>query len=611
MKKLAFSILTLVIIGCGSYNIYFFYQNRELSNSTRYRVLIAYNKAYLESHGCVLEAYKSVLMEEGVPWEAVEICSLAATAAKKLAQTKPVIIFPDGLLQSMPEGMQAWSKDYLKNGGNLAIIYDAGVRTPKGYFSERALLADIVGINYITFSKLREEAYTTGCIRFDSKEDSEFFELPSGKISDRVLLSGYIYGNLNYSIARTEFLESIPKENIFAYAVTTEGDRYPAVVLKKWGKGNVLYVNLPIGYLKAYSDDLPLRSFMRTLLFRIVKIPHLLNTNGGKGGLVINWHIDSNIEWASIPEAIKNNVLNNDLHYSIHITAGNYLNKQGDGLGFDACGKGRDSAQRLLPFGTIGSHGGWAHNWFSNNLEKGNLSAHDIELYIKKNKACLESITGYPLLEYSAPNGVHPQPIVTEILEKLGFSSYYYTGDCGSAPNRTFYDGKMVSAHIIAFPVMPFGKSASLFEMKKNGLSERDMQQWLFALVDYTIQHRVTRLFYSHLHDISYYPEAMRNFLRYIQTKQSEGTLQIEAMSTFASFFQTFLKTELSCQLERNKLSIILKNEAGLKGLTVAVPRHKYRIETEASMSKMGDDNYYYLRVNEDVKEKRIILNCN
>ena len=147
--------------------------------------------------------------------------------------------------------------------------------------------------------------------------------------------------------------------------------------------------------------------------------------------------------------------------------------------------------------------------------------------------------------------------------------------------------------------------------MKKYGFPEKEVQQWLFDLVDYTIQHRVVRLFYSHLYDIPNYPDAISNFVRYIESKQSEGKLQIEAISTFAGFFQTFLKTELSCQLERNKLFILLKNEAGLKGLTIAVPRHKYRIETEANLSNTGDDNYYYLTVDEDVKEKRIILHCN
>jgi hypothetical protein len=611
MKKLGFGFLTLIIIGCSYFNIYFVYQNYELANSPNYAALIVYNKAYLKSHGYLLEAYKSVLTEEGVPWEAVEISSLAAIAAKKLAKTKPAIIFPDGLLQTMSEGMQTWSRDYLENGGNLAIIYDAGVKAPKGYFYEQALLADIVGINYITFGKLREKAYGTGQIRFNSKEDADFFEIPPGKISDHILISGYIYGNLSYPVARSEFLESIPQENIFAYAITREGNKYPALVLRKYGKGNVFYVNLPLGYLKAYSDDLPLRAFMRTFLFDVANIAHLVNTNGGKGGLVINWHIDSSLEWANILEAIENSILNNDLDYSIHITAGNYRDKQGDRLGFDACVKGRDSAKLLLPFGTIGSHGGWAHNWFSNNLEKGNLSAYDIEFYINRNKACLESITGYPQLEYSAPNGVHPQPEVTEILEKLGFTCYYYTGDCGSAPNRTFYKGRMVSANVIAFPVSPFGKSASLFEMKRDGFSEPEVQQWLFDLVDYTIRHRSARLFYSHLYDLHYYPQATRNFLRYLEKKQFEGKLQVGAMSTFAKFFHNFLKTEFSCRLEGKNLYIMLKNDAGLKGLTVAVPRHKYRVETQANLRRTQDDNYYYLTVDEDVKEKQIIANWN
>jgi len=141
MKKVAIGFFVLALIGYGSYNISLVYQSYKLANSPAYRVLIAYNKAYLKSYGYLLEAYKSVLTEEGVPWEAVEISILAGAAAKDLAQTAPVIIFPDGLLQSMPEEMRHWSKEYLDHAGNLAVIYDAGVKAPKGYFREQALLA--------------------------------------------------------------------------------------------------------------------------------------------------------------------------------------------------------------------------------------------------------------------------------------------------------------------------------------------------------------------------------------------------------------------------------------------------------------------------------------
>ncbi len=82
-------------------------------------------------------------------------------------------------------------------------------------------------------------------------------------------------------------------------------------------------------------------------------------------------------------------------------------------------------------------------------------------------------------------------------------------------------------------------------------------------------------------------------------------------MSTFAQFFQKCLETEVSCRLDGNSLVFSLKNNAGLKGLTVAIPRHKYERVTQANLSCTEDDGYYYLTVNEDVKEKSISVNRN
>ena len=114
MKKLIISIVALMILGYGSYSLYLVYQDYNLANSPEQKVLIAYNKAYLKSAGAVLDAYKSVLTEEGVSWEAVEISNLTTTAAKKLVRTKPVVIFPDGLLQSMPEANTQLGKRILE-----------------------------------------------------------------------------------------------------------------------------------------------------------------------------------------------------------------------------------------------------------------------------------------------------------------------------------------------------------------------------------------------------------------------------------------------------------------------------------------------------------------
>ncbi|MGB9812016.1 MAG: hypothetical protein ACPLSN_10005 [Dictyoglomus turgidum] len=119
-----------------------------------------------------------------------------------------------------------------------------------------------------------------------------------------------------------------------------------------------MYVNLPLGHLKAYADDFPIRTFLRVFLFEILKIPHLLNTPYGIGGIVINWHVDSSIDWKSIPYMLQNNYLRKGIEYSIHITAGDFRDKQGDKLGFDACGEGKKYVKMILNFGVISSHGG-------------------------------------------------------------------------------------------------------------------------------------------------------------------------------------------------------------------------------------------------------------
>jgi hypothetical protein len=610
LKKWLLIIAALAVLGYVAYTFHLLIAENRPVNANEYRVLIAYHKAYRSNSSGIMEAYQSVLAEEGVPCEAVDIEKLCAIPAGQAAKNIPAVIFPDALLQSMPGETLAWTKDYLHGGGSLAIIYDAGIKENKGkrqYLTE-SLLMDIVGINYITFEEYQEKSYTTGNIRFRDQSAAVFFEIPPGKLTEDFFLSGYYYGALDYPIARTRYTAEPPPETVFARMTTRRGESFPAVILKKYGRGNVLYVNMPLGHLKANSDDMPLRLFLRTFLFRVVKMPHLVNTRQATGKLVINWHIDSNGEWQYIPAAIANEYLDSGVRASIHITAGDFRDRPGDGLGFDACGKGKTYARRYLPYGIIGSHGGWAHNWFAGRQNALFWTDYHTKNYIKKNAKCLESITGYRLREYSAPDGVHPQPETTEILETLGFNSYYYTGDSGSAPNRTFYGNKIVSENVVAFPVLPNGKYASLSEMKRAGIKEDDVRRWMIELVDYVIEKRTARLFYSHINDTFNYPKAMHDFIRYAKIKQEEGKLQIEPMSEIADFFIRFMKTKYNFRRQENNLSIHLKNENGLLGVTVAAPRQSYRVNADPDIMQSEDQNYHYLTVRKNVKEKIILV---
>ncbi len=61
-----------------------------------------------------------------------------------------------------------------------------------------------------------------------------------------------------------------------------------------YGNGSVLFVNLPLGYLKANTDGLLLHAFLTYFAEHSLALPSLMAVPDGVGGLVLNWHVDSN-----------------------------------------------------------------------------------------------------------------------------------------------------------------------------------------------------------------------------------------------------------------------------------------------------------------------------
>ena len=199
--------------------------------------------------------------------------------------------------------------------------------------------------------------------------------------------------------------------------------------------------------------------------------------------------------------------------------------------------------------------------------------------------------------------GVNHQPVTTQILEKLGFIAYYYTGDMGSAPNRTFVNGKMVSDKVIAFPDMPNGTVASFAEMKRAGISAEGAKKWMDDILDYAVKNRTVRLFYSHLYDISefspdYFP-AVKALLDDVEQNQDDGKLELKSMSYFAKFLLRFLKTEYTFKNQGDKLEVNLKNSEGLSQITMAIPKVRYQKPgPSAELFLDEDETYYYLTYN-------------
>jgi hypothetical protein len=609
MKKFRFIVLIAAAVALLAwFGVPMLQEQMSLAGEPHIKALLVYQPHYRDMAPQVLNAYQSVLEEEGIPFKTVDVFHLIVSPAAPMVRTAPAVILPDGILQSAPSELKKWIREYLEAGGNVAVIYDAGTRNPKGTYLSQALFADFTGINYITFAESRDRAYGLGTVSFVSPSHRDKFQFPLGKTLDGLILSGYGYGKLFYPLARTSLLRPIDADDVYAYGLDRDGERYPVIVSTRYGAGKVLYVNLPLGHLKANSDDLPLRAVLRTFLFDIIAMPHLMNVEGGKGGLVINWHIDYNGELTNLPVMIKQGYLREDLQRSLHITAGEFNDAPNDGSGFDACGQGKSLTLTLRKYGRIGSHGGWAHNWFAKNIEEGRFGEKEITEYIKKNNDCLKSITGYAIDEYSAPVGVHPQPMTTKILERLGVVAYYSTGDTGSAPNRAFIDGKMISEKVIAFPVMPLGKTASFYEMDViDRKTPAQVRQWFHNILSYIAGNRTVRLVYSHPYNIKHYPAEIRDFLDTAGKMKAKNQLQVKPMGEFARFSLRFLKTISVFRPEGGNLNVTLKNPEGLAGITAAIPKKLYGPPAENNLAITEDETYFYVTIKDNETERSFL----
>ncbi len=614
MRKVLLILAALAAVAILVYGISSLKEVAGISSNGEIRVCLGYNPRLADDAAAELAAYASVLEEEGVPFRQVDLFALLDVDAAGFARKVPALILPDGACTSLNSIFALWIDDYLRAGGSVAVIYDAGVRSLKGAFLPRSFFAAFTGVDHVSYAWEGATAYTTGGIRFRSAEAAAACGIPPGKLDDELFLCGYGYGRLDYPVARSRVLLAEgggAAAEILAEAIDGEGVAHPAVVRREYGAGRVLYVNLPLGHLKAHDDDLPLRSLLRSFLFGQARVPHLMSTPGGRGGVVFNWHVDANDDWAILDRMEREGFFPDDIAYSIHICAGESLDEPGDGKGFDACGAGRRFVDMLVRHGAIGSHGGWYHNIFALKAASGEWGGPEIRRYVERNQRCLRSVTGKRVVEYSAPAGVHPPRMMARIMSDLGMNSYYYTGDGGSAPNRSFHEGERLSDSLVAFPVMPLGEVASLGEMDElENYDETVVGRWLRETSAYCDRERTVRLLYSHPYNLYVYKhenDYRRVFLDWLielEQAQREQRLTVAPMSVFADFLLRMIETEASFVRDGGVLRVELSNPRGLRDQAVALPEELCERPDAPGLRVEQDDGWYYVVVEDAVDAK-------
>jgi len=558
-----------------------------------------------EQDKLILSAYEQILKEEGFPYQVVTLGDLVNSTGK-ITNNYDALVVPEAINATMPQEIsQAISSYVLSYGGSVLLVLDPATKAADGELRQVGLLSELAGVKYYLPASEGQPVTYSGYWYFASADKGREWGITPGKLNEEHAVSSYSYGKLNFEHARAANQDA----NVVAFD-RLDSSEVPVITEKHYASGGtVVYANLPLAKYKLRSDDLTIRSVLRSFLIKKAHLPRLVNSPGGAGGLVFNLHICSGAYFRPLTVMLMQGIFQKELPFSIHITAGPDTYKLGDQMGFSAENKfkGRPLLEILQDYGEIGSHGGWFHNFFAYNMQY--LPQEQVIELLQWNSMALEAVTGKKVVEYSAPGGNHPYWFIQE-LEKEGIESYYYTGDTGSSPTHAILDDKPTEGGTWAFPITPYRQFASLEEMERGNVPPADVKHWMQDLIEFSAQERSIRMVYTHPSDKSYELDAMRAFEDKALTEQREGRIRVAPMSQFADFLNRHAATTWQVKkLEGNGYSIDLENPEGLKDMTVAVyvgDGSKNVVIGEYITTVQEEDGWLYLTVNSNEKEKHL-----
>lgn len=458
------------------------------------------------------------------------------------------VIIPDQLHRAANDVLIGELYRYVREGGNLMVVYDACTWDLNGRFPPGdSRLSALVGIRYALYD-LYDTTTMVPTQVVGSRVAMNELDIPPGSFVP-MNSSGKL--QLWHSVAQREGTDARFAFETYEYGAVsypvfrTIGDYDGNVLLQSEGGvaagyrrdqlGQVLFVNLPLGYLASRTDALLQHSFLRFFGLHMLGLPYLSSVPDGIGGLVYNWHIDAHPFIRPLEALMKEGIFDRG-RFSIDFTAGPDDDKLGDHKGLNLLHD--PEAQNILRYmiahhQTIGSHGGWDHNYFGYNLNDHNQS--EFQKYLELNKDALEKVSGQRMLEYSAPVGNQPE-WVTHWLERNGFLAYYFTGDAGLGPTKVYRNGERDAEGIWAFPILHMGKEASLEEMGFDDVPVAAVREWLFAIMDFTQRQHTARLVYTHPLGAERFFPTLRAWLDNADGLEKEGRFRWYTMTDLARF---------------------------------------------------------------------------
>lgn len=448
------------------------------------------------------------------------------------------VILPDQVHANASDALISSLETYANQGGQLMLVYDFGALTTTGFYApQKSRLSNLAGVDYVLYDQLLGNMIGVGPVT-GLGTTLRTLQVAPGKsmVWDATAtnpvegISGYVYGFLIYPSFVTQGTYS-------GSALLTSPNFGLVAGLRNFGNGRVLFVNMPLSYLKGQTDGMLMHGMLRYFGTNMMKMPRLSAQPKALGGLVLNWHFCAGDQIAPANK-LKGWGIFQKGTFSMSITAGPDQINVGDGKGINL--SQNTTAQQLVAYllsqgHNIGSHGGWIHDFWGANASETNQST--FEQYLVLNKQSVEGVTGRPAIEYAAPEGNTPQWSVNW-LEANGNSAYYFLGHTGMAPTRSYRNGALTNETIRAFPVMPFGQYATFEEFEEFNVPAASITAWYKQLIDFVAKNRTSRLIYMHPLGAVDYQSVLNSLFNKAATVKTSGQFNWFTMDTLAKFGQ-------------------------------------------------------------------------
>jgi hypothetical protein len=469
--------------------------------------------------------------EEGLLAQTVHLSNLASEGIRGKDSGHRVLILPDQILKESNPALLKPLQEYVQRGGHLLISFDAFTKSLPDD-GNKAMLSNLVGIDYGLYGTMGDEAIKNSAV-LGSEKAMTLLGIPPGKAMPyqsgaQLALTTYGYGFLTYP-------HFVTRGTYTGHALLSSPTGSLILGERQVGKGLVMFSNLPMGYLKGHTDGLLLHATLRRIA-DLAGVPSLTAAPDGIGGLIFNMHVDANTSRPAFEEMDRRGLFSQG-PFSIHFTTGPDAHKKGDRAGMDL--EHNPAMQkwikRFVARGdAIGDHGGWLHDYFGRNVENPDDRAEMIS-FLKRNDEVLSKVIGEPIREYSAPLGAQPE-WVTEWIEKRGVLAYYFTGNTGMSPTRSYRNGVLNARKIWSFPILSYGKVASIEEADKDDVSHQEMTKWLKAISDFAADTGTVRTFYSHPPDFFSYFDSIQQWFDRTRELAAQGRFRWYTMEGIATF---------------------------------------------------------------------------